>query len=150
MSNTYAHETQLKATFDCRESEYGVCLQKPTHSFSDSISSRSLLCHTAFSNIWVLFKPFCSSWLLYCTESQDGWCVCLVKYIYVSIPHLSTFFSSFTVLLPLSSITDIVLSNTRSPLSLLLKVSFYLYSASFAPLSSSTDFYPFLIYLLKL
>lgn len=57
--------------------------------------------------------------------------------ICVFIPHFSTFFSFFTALLPHSSITDVVLSHARSPSSLLLKVSFSLLRASFAPLISS-------------
>lgn len=57
--------------------------------------------------------------------------------ICVFVPHFSTFFSFFTALLPHSSITDVVLSHARSPSSLLLKVSFSLLRASFAPLISS-------------
>lgn len=133
-SNTQAHEIHLKASF-VHKTVWIRCLPSESHTL---LLRQHFLKVPALSHKYQspFSKPFCSSWLLHCAESQHGWCVCSVKYIYVFIRYLSSFFSFFTVLHPLSSITDVVFSYTRSPLSP-LKVS------SFAHLSSSAIFFPF-------
>lgn len=100
------------------------CLQEPTQFFSDSVSSRSRLCRSDFSER-PLFKALCPSSLWYETESRRAE-MCLFSL------H---FFLFFTPLLPLALITWFV-SRTRS-FFFFSSVKFYLCRASFAPLSLS-------------
>lgn len=111
------------------------CLQNPTHSISDSVSSRSLLCHAEFSNIRVLFKSFCSSWLS--TESQHGeiyLCFHSTSFYFFLLFHSSppTLFYNWHGFI-----------SHKVPFFSTRKRNFYLYRASFALISSSAIFFPF-------
>lgn len=132
------HETHLKASFVVNSMNIVFAFRIP-HSPSQAAFPQGLCIVTQISCSNPSAQADCCSALTANMADAYAWWNIFMYSFHIFL----LFFSFFTVLLPLSSITDMVFSYTRSPLFLLLKANFSLHSASFAPLSSSAIFFPF-------
>ena len=130
--NTYTHETPLKAWF---ESEPHILIFRRNFLKVSGLSHRVFKFQSPFQ-IFLLKLIVVLHW-------EPTWLMRMLCeiYIYAFVPHL---FSPFHSSLPTLFYNWHGFISHKVPLlSLLVKVHFYLYRASFAPLSSSAIFFPF-------